>query len=74
MEACFALIATVEDTNLLHRGGLAGLRFSHAAPRSGSSTTGGVGTRPAGASARVPSTRASSPGSSALAGRRISLR
>jgi triphosphoribosyl-dephospho-CoA synthase len=28
VEACFALIAAVEDTNLLHRGGLAGLRFA----------------------------------------------
>ncbi len=28
-EACFALIASVEDTNLLHRGGLEGLRFAH---------------------------------------------
>ena len=30
VEACFALIASVEDTNLLHRGGLDGLRFAHA--------------------------------------------
>lgn len=29
VEACFALIASVEDTNLLHRGGLDGLRFAH---------------------------------------------
>ncbi|MDF0516937.1 triphosphoribosyl-dephospho-CoA synthase MdcB [Bradyrhizobium yuanmingense] len=29
IEACFALIASVEDTNLLHRGGLDGLRFAH---------------------------------------------
>lgn len=29
VEACFALIASVEDTNLLHRGGLEGLRFAH---------------------------------------------
>jgi triphosphoribosyl-dephospho-CoA synthase len=28
VEACFALIAALEDTNLLHRGGLAGLRFA----------------------------------------------
>jgi triphosphoribosyl-dephospho-CoA synthase len=28
VEACFALIASVEDTNLLHRGGLDGLRFA----------------------------------------------
>lgn len=33
VEACFALIATLEDTNLLHRGGLAGLRFAQAATR-----------------------------------------
>jgi triphosphoribosyl-dephospho-CoA synthase len=31
VEACFALIASVEDTNLLHRGGLAGLRFARSA-------------------------------------------
>jgi len=29
VEACFGLIASVEDTNLLHRGGLDGLRFAH---------------------------------------------
>ncbi|MDH2347596.1 triphosphoribosyl-dephospho-CoA synthase MdcB [Bradyrhizobium sp. SSUT77] len=34
VEACFALIASVEDTNLLHRGGLDGLRFAHVAARS----------------------------------------
>jgi triphosphoribosyl-dephospho-CoA synthase len=28
VEACFALIAVLEDTNLLHRGGLSGLRFA----------------------------------------------
>lgn len=33
VEACFALIAALEDTNLLHRGGLAGLRFAHRATR-----------------------------------------
>ncbi|PPQ21275.1 triphosphoribosyl-dephospho-CoA synthase MdcB [Bradyrhizobium sp. AC87j1] len=33
VEACFALIASVEDTNLLHRGGLEGLRFAHRAAR-----------------------------------------
>jgi triphosphoribosyl-dephospho-CoA synthase len=33
VEACFALIAFVEDTNLLHRGGLDGLRFAHDAAR-----------------------------------------
>ncbi len=39
VEACFALIAALEDTNLLHRGGLAGLRFAQrrgaAVPRRG---------------------------------------
>jgi len=33
VEACFALIAAVEDTNLLHRGGLEGLRFARSATR-----------------------------------------
>ncbi|MCP3398690.1 triphosphoribosyl-dephospho-CoA synthase MdcB [Bradyrhizobium sp. CCGB20] len=33
VEACFALIASVEDTNLLHRGGLDGLRFARRAAR-----------------------------------------
>ena len=33
VEACFALIASVEDTNLLHRGGLDGLHFAHRAAR-----------------------------------------
>lgn len=33
VEACFALIASVEDTNLLHRGGLDGLRFAHRGAR-----------------------------------------
>lgn len=33
VEACFALIASVEDTNLLHRGGLDGLRFARRATR-----------------------------------------
>lgn len=28
VHACFALIATLDDTNLLHRGGLLGLRFA----------------------------------------------
>lgn len=31
VHACFALIAAVEDTNLLHRGGLAGLHFAQRA-------------------------------------------
>jgi triphosphoribosyl-dephospho-CoA synthase len=34
VQACFALIAAVEDTNLLHRGGAQGLRFAQAAARS----------------------------------------
>jgi triphosphoribosyl-dephospho-CoA synthase len=33
VEACFALIAALEDTNLLHRGGLRGLRFARRAAR-----------------------------------------
>jgi len=33
VEACFALIASVEDTNLLHRGGLDGLRFAQLSTR-----------------------------------------
>jgi triphosphoribosyl-dephospho-CoA synthase len=33
VEACFALIAALEDTNLLHRGGLSGLRFARRAAR-----------------------------------------
>lgn len=31
VQACFALIATLEDTNLLHRGGAQGLRFAREA-------------------------------------------
>jgi triphosphoribosyl-dephospho-CoA synthase len=34
VEACFALIASVEDTNLLHRGGIEGLSFARRAARS----------------------------------------
>ncbi len=33
VETCFALIAGVEDTNLLHRGGLDGLRFARSSTR-----------------------------------------
>jgi triphosphoribosyl-dephospho-CoA synthase len=33
IEACFALIAALEDTNLLHRGGLPGLRSARRAAR-----------------------------------------
>jgi triphosphoribosyl-dephospho-CoA synthase len=33
VEACFALIAELEDTNLLHRGGVEGLRFARGAAR-----------------------------------------
>ena len=42
VQACFALIATVEDTNLLHRGGIEGARFARAAAESFLSS-GGVG-------------------------------
>ena len=34
VHACFSLIAAVEDTNLLHRGGTAGLCFARSAARS----------------------------------------
>jgi triphosphoribosyl-dephospho-CoA synthase len=34
VHACFSLIAAVEDTNLLHRGGTAGLYFARSAARS----------------------------------------
>ncbi len=33
VEVCFALIAALEDTNVLHRGGLAGLQFARNAAR-----------------------------------------
>ncbi|MBS6363384.1 triphosphoribosyl-dephospho-CoA synthase, partial [Burkholderia sp.] len=33
VDACFALIAMLDDTNLLHRGGQAGLDFAQAAAR-----------------------------------------
>lgn len=33
VQACFALIAAIEDTNLLHRGGLDGLRFAQRSTR-----------------------------------------
>lgn len=33
VEACFALIGALEDTNLLHRGGVAGLRFARRVAR-----------------------------------------
>jgi triphosphoribosyl-dephospho-CoA synthase len=33
VQACFALIATLEDTNLLHRSGESGLRFARCAAR-----------------------------------------
>lgn len=42
VQACFALIATVEDTNLLHRGGMDGACFARAAAESFLSR-GGVG-------------------------------
>ncbi len=44
VEACFALIAELEDTNLLHRGGRAGLDFAHEAA-SRFLDAGGVGRR-----------------------------
>jgi triphosphoribosyl-dephospho-CoA synthase len=44
VQACFALIAALEDTNLLHRGGLSGLRYAQRAAR-GFLDDGGVGTR-----------------------------
>jgi triphosphoribosyl-dephospho-CoA synthase len=34
VQACFALIASVEDTNILHRGGLQGLCFARQAAQS----------------------------------------
>src|SRR5258708_12668146 len=34
VHACFSLIAAVEDTNLLHRGGTTGLCFAQSAARS----------------------------------------
>jgi triphosphoribosyl-dephospho-CoA synthase len=33
VETCFALIATLQDTNLLHRGGLAGLNYAQQSAR-----------------------------------------
>lgn len=42
VQACMALVAAVADTNLLHRGGLQGLRFAQAAAR-GFLAEGGVG-------------------------------
>jgi triphosphoribosyl-dephospho-CoA synthase len=33
VETCFALIAAIDDTNLLHRGGQSGLRFAQSAAR-----------------------------------------
>ena len=44
VQACFALIAEVEDTNLLHRRGMAGLNFARQATR-GFLKQGGVGQR-----------------------------
>jgi triphosphoribosyl-dephospho-CoA synthase len=42
VQACMALIAAVDDTNLLHRGGLAGLEFARARARA-FLAAGGVG-------------------------------
>jgi triphosphoribosyl-dephospho-CoA synthase len=44
VQACFALIASLEDTNLLHRGGMSGLRYAQCAAR-GFLDEGGVATR-----------------------------
>jgi triphosphoribosyl-dephospho-CoA synthase len=44
VQACFALIASLEDTNLLHRGGTSGLRYAQCAARV-FLDHGGVGTR-----------------------------
>jgi triphosphoribosyl-dephospho-CoA synthase len=43
VQTCFALIAALEDTNLLHRGGLPGLRYAQSAARV-FLDNGGVGT------------------------------
>jgi triphosphoribosyl-dephospho-CoA synthase len=42
VQACFALIANLEDTNLLHRGGLSGLSYAQSTAR-GFLDDGGVG-------------------------------
>jgi triphosphoribosyl-dephospho-CoA synthase len=44
VQACFALIASLEDTNLLHRGGMSGLRYAQCAA-SAFLDDGGVGRR-----------------------------
>jgi triphosphoribosyl-dephospho-CoA synthase len=44
VQACFALIASLEDTNLLHRGGLPGLRYAQSTARA-FLDDGGVGRR-----------------------------
>ena len=44
MQTCFALIAALEDTNLLHRAGLPGLRYAQSAARA-FLDDGGVGRR-----------------------------
>ena len=44
VQACFALIASLEDTNLLHRAGMSGLRYAQRAARD-FLDDGGVGTR-----------------------------
>jgi triphosphoribosyl-dephospho-CoA synthase len=68
VEACFALIASIEDTNLLHRGGLEGLRFARTATKR-FLDEGGVGSpdwrRRAGAVHRSFVARRLSPGGSA---------
>ena len=67
VEACFALIASVEDTNLLHRGGLE--RSSLRASRGARFLDEAAWASPAGASARMRCMRASSPAGSARAAR-----
>jgi triphosphoribosyl-dephospho-CoA synthase len=44
VQSCFALIAAIDDTNLLHRGGLRGLGFAQMAART-FLAEGGVGRR-----------------------------
>jgi triphosphoribosyl-dephospho-CoA synthase len=68
VQACFGLIAALEDTNLLHRAGLAGLCFAQRAAR-GFLDDGGVGQRDWRARASIVHqsfvTRRLSPGGSA---------
>ncbi|UPG73986.1 triphosphoribosyl-dephospho-CoA synthase MdcB [Roseomonas gilardii subsp. gilardii] len=78
VQSCFALIATLGDTNLLHRGGAEGLAFAQAAAR-GFLEAGGVG-RPgwraaaAGISAAFVARRLSPGGSADLLAMSLFLR